>query len=168
TMRVCRLLAYFISTASLALAACSSSPDDDAFAVADDAIKGAPQTFQEGDELVTTANLNLRDQPSLRGNVLTVMPRGSSVTVASPDDGVNPGALDDTGDDTTGPVGNDGSGDPLGGDDAGVCVDHQGSCLIGEDTCCDENDVCGDDPDFPGATVCATLLTHRAPSSPAP
>jgi hypothetical protein len=164
-MRLCHQVSLLSTFAiGLALTACGSHAADDGSAVANDAITGTPQAFQAGDELVTTGNLNLREQPSLSASVLTVMPRGSSVTVASLDDPTSDekGELDDTGD---APPASDDPG--AGTDDSGACVDHGDACTLG-DTCCDADDVCGDDPDFPGATVCTTLFAHRAPSVPGP
>src|SRR5262249_30133857 len=163
--RLCHQVSLLSTFAiGLALTACGSHADSGT-AVADDAITGTPQAFQAGDELVTTGNLNLREQPSLSARVLTVMPRGSSVTVASlfaPKSDEEKGALDDTGD---APPDSDDPGAET--DDAGACVDDGDACTVG-DTCCDPDEVCGDDPDFSGETICTPLFAHRTPRVPGP
>src|SRR5262245_33270575 len=88
-MRLLRLSVFVVCISSVA--ACSSAPESEE-GVADDAITANNTSFAVGDHLVTTARMNLREGPSIQSNVLTIMPKGASVTVVP----VAQGADDDS------------------------------------------------------------------------
>lgn len=89
-MTVARIL---LGAALLGLAAgCSNAPEDaletssseeGEFEAASDELSTSGPTYRGGTELRTSANLNLRATASTTGSVLTVMPRGTVVTVTA-------------------------------------------------------------------------------------
>ena len=69
-----------LTVVALSLFGCAAAPDAGSGS-SDSAFTGS-EILRDGDKVVTTANLNLRDKPSMTSNIVTVMPRGSSIALS--------------------------------------------------------------------------------------
>ena len=72
-----------LTVVTLPLAGCAAAPAEESGA-ANDAFTGN-ENLQNGDKVFTTANLNLREKPSTSANIVTLIPKGSSVVLSAED-----------------------------------------------------------------------------------